>query len=82
MPGSRRPLLSLSFPANYLDTGESFMRERGLDVAEFHRFCGVPYPRAAVPWQTINGLQMQRAMLRFLQVHTDDRPPRRSWQSG
>lgn len=75
MPSSRRTLQSLSFPASYLDTGESVMREKGLDVAEFHRFCGVPHPRPAVPWQSINGLQMQRAMLRFLQVHTGGQPP-------
>lgn len=75
MPVSRRTLQSLSFPASYLDTGESVMRAQGLDVAEFHRFCGVPYPRPAVPWQSINGLQMQRAMLRFLQVHAGGVPP-------
>lgn len=75
MPSSPRTLQNLSFPASYLDAGESVMREKGLDVAEFHRFCGVPYPRTAAPWQSINGLQMQRAMLRFLQVHTSSQPP-------
>lgn len=75
MPDPDRILQSLSFPASYLDAGESIVREKGLDVAEFYQFCGVTYPRVALPWQTINGKQMQRAMARFLQTHTAGVPP-------
>ncbi|MDO9234774.1 MAG: AraC family transcriptional regulator ligand-binding domain-containing protein [Aquabacterium sp.] len=62
-------LNSLSFPASYLDVGAAIMRTLGQDVGAFYRYCGASNPSAPLALQTINGKQMQRSMVRTLQVH-------------
>lgn len=61
MPASDRLLNSLAFPAQYLDVGESLARALNLDVADYYRYCGVPFPRATQPGQTLNGMQLLRS---------------------
>lgn len=61
MPSPDRLLNSLSFPAQYLDVGESLARALNLDVTDYYRYCGVPYPRSTQPWQTLNGTQILRS---------------------
>lgn len=61
MPSPDRLLNSLSFPAQYLDVGESLARALNLDVTDYYRYCVVPYPRSTLPWQTLNGMQILRS---------------------
>jgi len=75
MASSDRILKSLTFPIQYLEIGESLARELNYDVEALYRFCGIDLPRPFMPWQTINGQQMQRALEHFLSICPPGAPP-------
>lgn len=75
MPKPDRLLKNLSFPAQYLDVGESLARALSLDVAEYYRYSGVSYPRQTLPGQTISGTQMQRSNEMIMKMCPPGAPP-------
>ena len=75
MPTSDRTLKSLTFPIQYLEIAESLARELGMDVAAIYQGCGIDLPRPFMPWQSINGLQLKRALAYFLTLCPPGRPP-------
>lgn len=75
MVSSDRILKSLTFPIQYLEIGEALARELHQDVEELYRYCGIDLPRPFMPWQTINGVQMQRALAHFLAQCPPGPPP-------
>lgn len=66
MAQSERVLERLSFPIQYLEIGESLLREKGLDVVGFYQLCGISYTDNMPLGQTINGLQLRTAFQLFL----------------
>lgn len=66
MPTSASIIKSLTFPIQYLEVGESLTRKLNRDVDAFFKHCGVDMPRPFMPWQTMNGRQMQLALTHFL----------------
>jgi AraC-like DNA-binding protein len=75
MASSDRTLKSLTFPIQYLEIGESLARERNYDVETLYKHCGVDSPRPFMPWQTINGKQMQLALTHFMALCPSGPPP-------
>lgn len=75
MVSSDRILKSLTFPIQYLEIGESLSRELNYDVEALYRHCGIDVPRPFMPWQTINGKQMQLALAHFLALCPPGLPP-------
>ncbi|MBI2733358.1 MAG: AraC family transcriptional regulator ligand-binding domain-containing protein [Aquabacterium sp.] len=75
MVSSDRILKSLTFPIQYLEIGEALARELHQDVEELYRYCDIDLPRPFMPWQTINGLQMKRALAHFLHHCPPGAPP-------
>lgn len=72
---SERILRNLTFPVQYLEIGESLAREGGHDLQALYRYCGIDLPTPFMPWQTINGKQMQLALAYFLKMCPPGRPP-------
>lgn len=70
-----RILRSLTFPIQYLEIGESLARELHQDVEALYQHCGIDLPRPFMPWQTINGKQMQLALEHFLTLCPPGPPP-------
>ncbi len=70
-----RILKSLTFPIQYLEIGESLARELHQDVEALYHHCGIDLPRPFMPWQTISGKQMQRALEYFLALCPPGPPP-------
>ncbi len=66
MATSASSIKSLTFPIQYLEVGESLTRVLNQDVEAFFKYCGVELPRPFMPWQTMNGRQMQLALTNFL----------------
>jgi AraC-like DNA-binding protein len=75
MVSSDRILKSLTFPIQYLEIGESLARELHQDAEDLYRHCGIDLPRPFMPWQTINGKQMQLALAHFLKLCPPGPPP-------
>ncbi len=75
MRASDRDLRHLTFPAQYLEAVESLAKERRQDVAPFYRDCGIDLLRPALPWQTINGRQMQAVLRHILSLCPAGPPP-------
>jgi len=75
MVGSERELRNLTFPAQYLETVESLARDLRQDAEPFYRACGIDHSRPFVPWQTINGRQMQAALRYILSLCPSGLPP-------
>lgn len=65
----------LTFPIQYLEVGESLARQLHLDPNELLIHCGIDTPRPFMPWQSINGRQMQLALEHFLKVCPVGVPP-------
>ena len=65
----------MTFPAQYLETVESLAREQGRDAELFYRSCGIEHVGPFLPWQTINGKQMQSALRYILSLCPIGRPP-------
>jgi AraC-like DNA-binding protein len=72
---SERALRNLTFPVQYLEIGESLAREGGHDLQALYRYCGIDLPTPFMPWQTINGKQLQLALAYFLKMCPPGRPP-------
>ncbi|RRS01129.1 AraC family transcriptional regulator [Aquabacterium soli] len=72
---SERVLRHLTFPVQYLEIGESLAREGGHDLQALYRYCGIDLPTPFMPWQTINGKQLQLALAYFLNICPAGRPP-------
>lgn len=72
---SDRILKNLTFPVQYLEIGESLAREDGHDLQALYRYCGIDLPTPFMPWQTINGKQLQLALAYFLKICPPGRPP-------
>lgn len=70
-----RTLKGLLFPAQYLDVGEQLTRALNLDVADYYRYCEVSFPRQNIPWETINGKQLQRSNEWMFDICPKDAPP-------
>lgn len=75
MSNPDRLLKNLSFPAQYLDMGESLARALNWDVAEYYRYSGVCYPRQPLPGQTISGIQLLRSNEMILKMCPPGVPP-------
>lgn len=75
MASSDRTLKSLTFPIQYLEIGESLARELNYDVEALYKHCGIDSPRPFMPWQTINGKQMQLALEHFMALCPPGPPP-------
>lgn len=75
MTRSEALLAQLRFPVQYLEIGEAMVRERGEDVQGFYRDIGLDLPRPFTPWHTMDGVQLQRAMMRFLKMCPPGVPP-------
>lgn len=75
MASSDRTLKSLTFPIQYLEIGESLARELNYDVEALYKHCGIDSPRPFMPWQTINGKQMQLALAHFMALCPSGPPP-------
>lgn len=75
MVSSDRILKGLTFPIQYLEIGEALARELHQDVEALYRYCGIDLPRPFMPWQTINGVQMQRALVHFMKQCPPGPPP-------
>ncbi|MBA4109262.1 MAG: hypothetical protein C0487_06695 [Leptothrix sp. (in: Bacteria)] len=75
MATSAAIIKSLTFPIQYLEVGESLAREMNQDVDAFFRHCGIDLPRPFMPWQTMNGRQMQLALAHFLRACPPGTPP-------
>jgi AraC-like DNA-binding protein len=75
MARSARTLKSLTFPIQYLEIGESLARQLHQNVEDLYRHCGIDLPRPFLPWQTINGRQMQLALGHFLKICPPGLPP-------
>jgi AraC-like DNA-binding protein len=72
---SDRLIKALSFPVQYLEIGESLAREMNQDIDAIYRRCGIDLARPFMPWQTINGKQMQQSLASFLALCPGGRPP-------
>ncbi|MDO9234772.1 MAG: AraC family transcriptional regulator ligand-binding domain-containing protein [Aquabacterium sp.] len=70
-----RAIKTLTFPIQYLEIGEALAREHNQDVEGLYRLCGITLPRPFMPWQTINGQQMQIAMTAALRLCPAGPPP-------
>ena len=68
MSQSDRALERLSFPIQYLEIGESLLRQRGQEPVALYERVGVANPDALQMGQTINGLQFRRALQLFLNM--------------
>ncbi|MBH1987759.1 MAG: AraC family transcriptional regulator ligand-binding domain-containing protein [Burkholderiales bacterium] len=68
-------IASLTFPIQYLEVGESLARELHRPPDALLRHCGVHLPRPFLPWQTMNGRQMQLALGHFLSACPPGVPP-------
>lgn len=75
MPTSDRTLKSLTFPIQYLEIAESLACELNLDLDAMYRSSGIDLPRPFMPWQSINGLQLKRALRYFLAWCPPGQPP-------
>lgn len=75
MPANDRALRQLTFPLQYLEIGESLARTLGHEVQALDRHCGVSLPRPFLPWQTMDGVQMQRSLGYFLMHCPPGAPP-------
>ncbi|MGH6646630.1 AraC family transcriptional regulator ligand-binding domain-containing protein [Aquabacterium sp.] len=75
MAGSKRELQGLTFPAQYLEAVESLARAQRQDAESFYRSCGIDRAGAFLPWQTIDGWQMQSALRYILRLCPAGAPP-------
>lgn len=75
MATSASIIKSLTFPIQYLEVGESLARASNQDVNALFKHCGIDLPRPFMPWQTMNGRQMQLALEHFLSSCPPGVPP-------
>jgi AraC-like DNA-binding protein len=68
MSHTDRTLERLSFPIQYLEIGESLLRQRGQEAMAFFSHVGVANVDTLHNGQSINGLQFRRALQLFLNM--------------